>query len=412
MPDTWPTAPVQHLPPTARVDALDLARGIAVLGILVINMPGFAGPWPTVLNPDWNGQASRVDLVSFSLAWLFFEGKMRALFTILFGVGMAVFLQRRGMAAGRSAQLRRLAWLGVFGYLHFLVFWWGDILFLYAAAGMICLAFAGQPPARLITLGALGIVAFTAYGLLAVGPMLLTVDAVHAGSASPEQLAWLNDYMRYLEAEIRTGLAEQMLGMADQIARRLAERPLYPVNALHPASFETVPLMLMGMGLGKARFHAGGVSRPVMKAIVGVGIGTGLCWAAAQLVWLLAMDLPLAGSTLLPFYLGLPGRAAMAIGYLAAVVLWSQAMMQGVVGRALAAAGRMAFSNYLLCSIIMTFVLHGWGLGLAARDWSYAQLMGFVIAGWIVMLAWSQPWLRRFGTGPLEWVWRQLVRLT
>ncbi|MFD2135723.1 DUF418 domain-containing protein [Novosphingobium resinovorum] len=125
----------------ARLETLDLIRGVAVLGILAINIAGFAGPMigtttPTLLHP-----VSPLDEAAWAFSFLFFEGKMRALFTLLFGAGLVLF-HERAEAAGRDGdqiQLRRLGWLLLLGIAHYLLLWWGDILFLYAACGIAAL---------------------------------------------------------------------------------------------------------------------------------------------------------------------------------------------------------------------------------------------------------------------------------
>ncbi|WP_455566022.1 hypothetical protein [Novosphingobium panipatense] len=129
----------------ARLPTLDLIRGVAVLGILAINIAGFAGPMVGTLRPSvapFEGTSPELlDKVAWSFGFLLFEGKMRALFTLLFGAGLVLFSQRADAAGrdGDSLQLRRLGWLLIFGMAHYLLLWWGDILFLYAACGIVAL---------------------------------------------------------------------------------------------------------------------------------------------------------------------------------------------------------------------------------------------------------------------------------
>ena len=121
-------------PSGARIDALDLIRGVAILGILAVNMEGFAGPIAATITPDWNGAVSGSDHFAFAATLVLFEGKMRALLSLLFGASMLLFVES-AESTGRNGdrlQMRRLAWLAVIGYLHFALLWWGDILFTYA----------------------------------------------------------------------------------------------------------------------------------------------------------------------------------------------------------------------------------------------------------------------------------------
>ncbi|QQN74881.1 DUF418 domain-containing protein [Croceicoccus sp. YJ47] len=400
-----------------RIDALDLARGIAVLGIVVINMEGFAGPFAAVGNPDWNGEARVADFLSFSVAALFFEGKMRALFTLLFGAGIVFFAARRspggdaGDGAAMAPQLRRLGWLAVFGYLHYLVLWRGDILFLYAVAGTCALAFLRLSALRLIVAGLLSTLIFGAYCTWGVGPIMIAIDAAAHGHASAEQIASLSDYTDGLSIESAADRALFSSGMAAQIGHRLTSDPFYPLLSLKISVFETLPLMLLGMGLAKGGFFTGAVSRSELARIGWAGCLLGLVWAALSLAWLFHVGFSRAATPWLFYYTGLPGRMAMALGYLAIVVRYAPAWMETALGRRFAAAGRMAFTNYIATSLVMTFVFHGWGLGLIERDFGHGGLMVFAGAMGVAMLTWSAPWLRRFGSGPLELLWRRLALL-
>jgi len=129
-----------------------------------------------------------------------------------------------------------------------------------------------------------------------------------------------------------------------------------------------------------------------------------------MLAYAFSQDFAVTTAAILPYRIGLLGRSAMALGYLALIVLAAPRALTSGIARRIAACGRMAFSNYLGSTVLMTFLFHGWGLGLGERTWGHAALMAFVLLGWIVMLAWSQPWLARFGIGPLEWLWRTLAR--
>ena len=162
---------LSEAPAPQRLEALDLIRGVAVLGILAINMAGFAGPPDDVYGPvthSASGVAS--DGAVYALWLVLFEGKMRALFSILFGASMELFV-RRAEAAGRDGQrlqLRRLGWLAVFGYLHWLL-WWGDILFDYAVAGVAALALR-QAPGRMLVAVAMVLFMFWQADACSTGP--------------------------------------------------------------------------------------------------------------------------------------------------------------------------------------------------------------------------------------------------
>jgi uncharacterized protein len=139
-----------------------------------------------------------------------------------------------------------------------------------------------------------------------------------------------------------------------------------------------------------------------------VGIVGGLILTVPLAAWLWREDFPLA--LVLFAWLGaLPfGRLASVIGYAALFVLAARRFGDTALGQRVIACGRMAFSNYIGTSLVMTFIFHGWGLGLFAR-YDRFELLGFVALGWVLMLAWSKQWLARFRYGPLEWLWRSLT---
>lgn len=402
----------QAAPDYGRIAVMDLARGIAVLGILAVNVTTIAGPGIASMTPDWHGHAERVDWAAFTFTWLFFEGKMRALFAILFGASLALYLDKGDPVARTMGQVRRLLWLAVFGYLHFLLFWWGDILFTYAIAGMIALFFKEMPASRLIGTGIAIFLLFAAVGMAEIWWLMDLSRDVVAAAASPEAIAAIADFEQGVMANARMKMQEYAMGFGAAAAYRLAEIPFYPVQLAGEAVFEALPLMLCGMGLARSGFFRGQWPRRTLWTMAVLGGVVGLGWYGAMLVYWASQDFAITPMTWLAYRFGMPGRLAMAGCYLSLIVLFGGPILASRIGRWVAAPGRMALSNYLGTTVVMTFLFHGWGLGLGAREYGQATLLLFVLFGWTVMLAWSQPWLARFGIGPLERVWRRLARST
>lgn len=396
----------------ARIAVLDLARGLAVMGILVINATTIAGPGLAADNPDWHGHAALRDWISFVPAWLLFEGKMRAMFAILFGASLSLFLAGRDEVTGVIRQVRRLLWLAVFGYLHFLLFWWGDILFTYAIAGMLAMLFKDLPAERLFALGIGALLFVAAFAVMEVWWILEASHAVFAGTASEADARAVADFAAAMQTKADAKLAEYAMGFGAAIRYRLTVMPLYPFELAGEAVFEAFPLMMIGMALANSGMFHGDWSRRALATLAAGGIALGLAWGATMLAYLASQDFATTPAALLSFRLGLVGRTAMAAGYLALVVLAGRAILATAFGRRIAAAGRMALSNYLGSTVVMTFLFHGWGLGLVSHEWGHSALMGVVALGWLAMLVWSRAWLARFGIGPLEWVWRRLAGIT
>lgn len=396
-------------PPVDRVAALDLIRGVAVLGILAVNIAGFAGPPASILTPHIPVPGDFVDEAGFAAIFVVFEGKMRALFSVLFGAGMVLFIER-AEAAGRNGdllQLRRLGWLLVFGLAHYFLFWWGDILFLYGFAGIVALFMRDMDP-RALLIAALVIFAGWHFGGTASTLAGVEIEErVRLDKASQGEIADQATVTESFARQASEELASMKDGFAHQIVRKLHETPFEPVETALSSIGETLPLIMVGMALYRLGFFAGGWPRKRYLLALGGGLA-GFTITLAMLQWLWARHFPpRAMSAGLLYWAALP-HLLIALAYAAILIRHASPLMRTAPGRWLAEAGRMAFSNYIGTTLLMTAIFHGWGLGLAG-SFGHAQLGAFVLLGWAAMLFSSHWWLARFRQGPLEWVWRSLV---
>ena len=399
----------------SRIATLDLARGIAVLGILAVNLGGFAGPMAATITPAWNGPVGAGDEWAFAIMLVLFEGKMRALFSLLFGASLLLFIER-AEAQGRNGsllQMRRLGWLALFGYLHFLLLWWGDILFTYALAGLVVLALRRLPARALVPVALLIFTVWHAGGMAKTAPGVLEEAKVLAGATT---LRGQGAYFTYRAKQVlpaRQEMWREKGEYARLVRYKAQEEPAFPINAAISTLCESVPLMLIGLALYIDGFFTGGWSRRRLKWMAWLGIGGGGLITLAITAFAMEQHFPRKlMNAAIGFWLALP-HLMMALGYLAAIALAAPALLRSSLGQRIEAAGRMAFTNYLGCTLVMTGIFYGWGLDLMGRvpeRWYWA----FVLGGWLVMLAWSKPWLARFRQGPLEWLWRSLTfwRLT
>ncbi|MDG2005451.1 MAG: DUF418 domain-containing protein [Novosphingobium sp.] len=393
-----------------RVESLDLIRGVAVLGILAINIAGFAGPGAGVTNPHVPTPGSFSDELAFGLGFLVFEGKMRALFTILFGASLVLFVQRAEEAGrfGALLQMRRLAWLALFGLLHFYLIWWGDILFLYAACGVFALLMRELRLRRLVVAALALFAAWHLAGAALDAPSVISEQQVLAGTATPAQTEEYEAYREAVASNAARQLAVAREGFVDHALYKVSHQTLYPLESVLILFGETLPLMLLGIALCRSGFFSATWPRKRMLGIAVGGTLAGLVPTAAILGWAWVHDFPIrAMESAFVTWTAIP-HLLMAIGYAAVLVLVSPALTASAPGRWLAAAGRMAFSNYIATSLVMTTIFYGWGLGLAGSI-GPAEQWAFVILGWALMLAWSAPWLHHFRRGPLEWAWRSLT---
>jgi len=395
--------------PAGRIAVIDFIRGFALLGILAINVTGFWGPQLATFSPLLP-KAEPGATIWYGIAFVLFEGKMRALFTLLFGASLLLFVEaaeRRG-ANGDLAQARRLCWLALIGYAHYLLLWWGDILFAYALCGLLALALRRMPPAGLAALGLL--LFFLSHGLDSIGDLagIAAEGRVLAGQGSAAEAAEQAAMMQRIAASIALDTRILNAGLGEAIRLRLASAPWLPFETTLSTLTETFPLILLGMALYGSGFFGGGWSRRTLRLLAWGGIGGGGAITLALLGWIWQHDFPpramfamLGALTALPHLL-------MALGYAAALLLAWPRLERSRFAQRIAAAGRTALSNYLGTTLLMCAIFSGWGLGLGPeipRGW----LPVFVVLGGAAMLAWPEAWLARFGIGPLEALWRKLT---
>ena len=396
--------------PTGRIRTLDLIRGVAVLGIVAINVASFAAPESAAYSPNLPHATGSANHWAFMANLVLFEGKMRALFSMLFGASLVLFIERAELAGrdGAALQLRRLGWLGLFGYLHFALLWDGDILFLYAVVGFVALGLRQLRPAQLVTAALLLLLLWQALGSALWGPNLVSEHTVvSAAPSSPAQRDYAALIADFRKADARS-LAEAQLSWPDEVKARLTDRPDYPPTLVFYNWGETLPLMLLGMALLRSGFFAGAWTRRRLWQVAAGGtvLGGGISLAFA--LWARGAGYPeMAMHYALSYGLVLP-HLALALGYAALLVLAAPRLLRTTLGQQLEAAGRMAFSNYLATSLVLTALCSGWGLGLFGQ-FGPAQRWTLVLLVWALMLSWSQPWLARYRQGPLEWAWRSLT---
>lgn len=387
-----------------RLATLDGLRGLAVMGILLMNIAAFALPAAAYFNPLAYGAAGPAELALWATEFVLVDGKMRALFSLLFGASLLLVLERaraRGEDADR-AHFQRMKWLLLFGLIHFYLIWHGDILTLYAVTGCIAWWFSEMTVRQLIR-WALALLALQFLIYASVTPLALDVAPGGSGWRELQSAFGIpdpDDIAR--EAAIYRG------GYTAIFLHRLKDMGWVPVAQAAMLSAETLALMLLGMAALRSGFLTGAWPRQsyVRAAALGYGIGVPLSGALAWTCWRSGFDARMMFAAAFP--LGLPARPFMLLGHMALAILWLTARESRLRDR-VAAAGRAAFTNYLGSSLLMTGLFYGFGFGLFGRLDRFA-LLGIVVGAWGIMLLWSEPWLARFAFGPLEWLWRSLAR--
>ena len=366
---------------------LDFVRGVAILGILLLNISAFGLPKAAYLNPAWSGSASLSDAWTWALLDLLAQVKFLTLFALLFGAGLQLLLPR-----GKRWIQSRLTLLALLGFIHGLFFWDGDILLAYALVGLVSWRMVREAH-HVKSLFNTGVV------LYLTGIAVLVLLGLISGTAATRSWAPDAANLQYEQYWKLHGGMEAVSNRADMLSDNLLA-----LGAQY--GWQLAGMMLMGAALMRSGWLKGQFSlrhyRRTGALLVAAGMAVNLPAIFAQ--WYLAWDYRWCAFLLqAPRELSAPlqaiGYAALAWGY------WPQLCRFRLVG-AIACVGRMALTNYLLQTLICTTLFYH--LGLFMR-FDRLQLLAFVPPIWAVNLLVSSLWLRRFRQGPVEWLWRQLT---
>ena len=366
---------------------LDFVRGVAILGILLLNISAFGLPKAAYLNPAWSGNATLSDAWTWALLDLLAQVKFLTLFALLFGAGLQLLLPR-----GKRWIQSRLTLLALLGFIHGLFFWDGDILLAYALVGLVSWRMVREAH-HVKSLFNTGVV------LYLTGIAVLVLLGLISGTAANRSWAPDAANLQYEQYWKLHGGMEAVSNRADMLSDNLLA-----LGAQY--GWQLAGMMLMGAALMRSGWLKGQFSlrhyRRTGALLVAAGMAVNLPAIFAQ--WYLAWDYRWCAFLLqAPRELSAPlqaiGYAALAWGY------WPQLCRFRLVG-AIACVGRMALTNYLLQTLICTTLFYH--LGLFMR-FDRLQLLAFVPPIWAVNLLVSSLWLRRFRQGPVEWLWRQLT---
>lgn len=406
----------------ARINALDVIRGIALFGILLMNINGMGLPF-SYSDPSVLGQTEGLNFGVWFTNELFFEGTMRGLFTLLFGAGVILLTTRlidRGAGISTAdVYYRRIIWLLLFGLLNSWVFLWdGDILYFYAVFGFFLFPFRNLPVKN----------------LLIIAGILISLGVV-----------WdLSDYQKYKEMKFEADQALELKGSGAELDKKgeaaiakweefshkkTPEEIQEHIDAMHGNYFEIMKakapeiqwmqtkflyrygawdilsFMFLGMAFFKMRILHGErkISFYLILAVLGYAIGLSVNYYEVQLITSSNFDPMKIAEAAQSYSLG---RLFVTLGHVGLFMLFIRSGILGFLQRGLAAVGRMALSNYLMHSIITSIVFLGFGL--------YGQLERYelyyvVFSIWIFQLITSPIWLKYFQFGPFEWLWRSLT---
>ncbi|MEM7799381.1 MAG: DUF418 domain-containing protein [Chloroflexota bacterium] len=392
----------QPTQPKERIIALDFLRGFALLGILLMNIQGFAMPKAAYFNPTAYGDLSGINYWVYTLSHVLADSKFMTIFSILYGAGIILITQKLEERGERSAGLhyRRTFWLLVIGLAHAYLMWYGDILVAYALVAFVVFFFRKLSPRWLIIWGIVilglgsGLSLFTGSGL-SFFPPEVRADLQADWAPSAEAMA----------EEIRLYQGGWLSNMAHRVP---ASIEMQTTAFFFWGMWRAGGLMLIGMALFKLGVLTARRSTTFYRNMLIIGFLVGLPLVIYGLTSSFASGWSLEYARFVGNQFNYWGSLGVSLAYIAAVMLIAKSGIgQGLVAR-FAAVGRTALSNYLLQTVLSTLIFYGIGLGFFGEVERIGQFL-IVLGIWAFQLIVSPIWLRYYRFGPVEWVWRSLT---
>ncbi|WP_420150395.1 DUF418 domain-containing protein [Spirosoma sp.] len=413
-----------------RIKIIDILRGVALLGILLMNIPGFA--MPERFTEAFRNNPHNINYWFNFFITVVFEGKMRALFSMVFGAGVLIFTTRKEQAGAdrwtvAGLYYRRMGWLILFGLIHaHVLLWIGDILYGYGVCALVLFWFRKLTPGWLLgialVLGSFDAITNQLFYSHIREQRLTYLDVVAAEkevkpltkAQQEAKKVWLETAKEFIpdKAEIEKN-TRSMRGNYADVASYI--RPLafkFQTKYIFFTLWDALGLMILGMALFKWGFLTGKLPRQTYWRLLSIGYSLGLpivlfnWWYGHRFTNMTAFldsQAVNVGSFLYPVQ-----RMLLVVAHVSALILLIQSGIAKKTFRTLGAVGQMAFSNYILQTLFCTFIFFGYGLGYFGYL-QYYQLYGVVLIVWLANILFSIFWLRSFQFGPLEWAWRSLT---
>ena len=398
--DATPTRPGE------RIFTLDAIRGFALLGIFIMNMPGFSASFFQGVDgshawPAWWDRTAEV------LRDVLFSGKFNSMFSMLFAIGFILLLERleaRDPQHAKSIYLRRIGWLFAFGVIHACVFWTGDVLHMYAVFGLLLLALRRVPEKWLWAL-------FLVSLLYPVGRGLYRL-----ATTSPEEIqATIAVYAQWEASNNAAYGFGSFLAAAREHTREMVflytdPRPF--VTSLVSFYVQLFTTMVLGLILGRRHFFQNAASqlelvKRVQWSALAIGVVTGAIYGYYEAT---------VTDPLTPTALGVTARVAYVLCRVATMTFYVATIVRAVHSVSwrplltpIATVGRMPLTNYLLQTLLATFIFYGWGLGFWGKIGPALQLVLAIAIYFVIQVPLSRWWLNRFTLGPMEYLWRVLT---
>ena len=386
-----------------RIVSLDVLRGFALLGILPMNIQYFSMISAAYSNPTAFGDLHGANLLVWLFCHVLADEKFMTIFSMLFGGGILLMTSHVEAAGKRPARLhyRRMGWLILFGIVHAYLFWSGDILFTYGICGLFVYLFRKGKPRTLLVAG-LASIAVASVVLFAYGASSQHWSAARVQAASED--LWMpgpDMIAKELAAYQGNWLAQMKFRVSDSLQMQTS-------FLLYFTFWRAAGLMLIGMALFKLEVFSAKLPASFYWKLVAAALFVGI----PVILYGTYRDFAAGWDFRYSFFYGAQfnywGSVLVSLGWVGVVMLVCRSAALALLARRLAAVGRMAFSNYILHTVICTTLFYGHGFGLFGKVERVCQF-AIVLIIWGFQLIVSPVWLRYFLFGPLEWLWRSLT---
>lgn len=383
-----------------RIASLDVLRGVAILGILLMNIVSFGMIMGAYDSPLVYGDIEGVDWYVWLFLHIFADNKFMSIFSILFGAGVCIFIER-AESKGRSVwglQISRMCWLLVIGLLHAYLIWFGDILVTYALCGFFIALLRKRKPGTLIVLGV----------LMAI-PIPLLFNAFFSWSVQfwpPESIQEMLDGSNLMSKSSQDETATYQGDYFGQLGHRasmslMMQFFLFPIYMFWRAA----GLMLVGMGCYKLGILSAEKSKNFYGKMLFLSLLIGIPIVLLGVHYKIRHNFEPIARQFLDSNWNIVGAVFIAFAWISAVMLLCKSRSMNWLKHAFSAVGRMALTNYIMQSLIGTFIFYGHGLGYYGKLERWEMLL-VVLAIWMFQISFSVMWLKRFRFGPFEWLWR------
>jgi len=385
-----------------RIVTLDIIRGFALLGILLVNMLLFMAPLLYVNQAETQWWTKTIDILADYFITIFAEGKFYTIFSFLFGYGFYIFMERARAKGGPVVKLfvRRMLVLLLIGIMHITLLWWGDILHYYALIGLFLLLFRNKNEKTMLIWSVILII----IPIVIIGGFVALATAI-GGEDSVDY-----EYAQHLEEQVQTSLQVYSQGSFIEIFRQRMSDFQFMLGYTFIMAPQVLAMFLLGTYAAKRRLIQDvNVNGPLLRKIWLYSLVVGMPFIFLQITGkynLLGISFMasqfhyLAGTVI--------GGTAGCFLYVTTVIYLLQKPGWGKLLAPLGDVGRMALTNYLLQSVIANTIFYGYGLGLFGQ---VEPALGIVLTILIFMLQvyFSRYWMKRYHFGPMEWLWRTLT---